>query len=82
MGRNKDSYIRLLKKVCEKYYPNLLLNSVECIETSKFDHSTSSWEPYGYSIFICIKHTLEYNIYDIECFIESILGCELIITEQ
>ena len=82
MGRNKEPYINLIKKISEKYYPNLILNRIECVEISKFDHKTNSWTSNGYSMFISIKHNFEYNIFDIESFIESILGSEIIITEQ
>jgi predicted sugar kinase len=82
MGGNKDSYISLFKRVCKNYYPELVLKEIECVEKNRFDNSTSSWVSDGYSIFIGIEHTLEYNISEIEYFIESILGCEIIITEQ
>lgn len=55
---------------------------IECVETSNFDHKTNSWTPYGYCIFISVKQNIEYNRYDMENFIESIMGSELIITEQ
>lgn len=82
MGRDKDSYINLFKKVCKKYYPELLLKEVECVEKNRFDNSTSSWVSDGYSIFICIEYTLKYNISEIEYFMESILGCEIIISQR
>jgi hypothetical protein len=81
MSKNKESIIKCIKKICEKYYPNLILNEIECGEKSRFDNSTSSWITDDYYIFICVKHTLEYNISDIEYFIESIMGSEVIVTE-
>jgi hypothetical protein len=64
------------------YYPNLILDRIECVETSNFNHKTNSWAPYGYCIFISVKQNIEYNRYDIENFIESIIDSEVIITEQ
>jgi hypothetical protein len=82
LPNNKESYIKYVKKICKKYYPNLILDMIECVETSNFDHKTNSWTPYGYCIFISVKQNIEYNRYDMENFIESIMGSELIITEQ
>jgi len=82
MSKNKESIIKFVKKICKKYYPNLILiNEIECGEKSRFHNSTSSWITDYYYIFICVKHTLEYNISDIEYFIESMMGSEVIITE-
>jgi len=82
MSNNKESYIKYVKKICEKYYPNLILGGIECVETSNFEHETKSWTPYGYCIFISVKQNIEYNRYDMENFIESVIGSEVIITEQ
>lgn len=80
MGRSKDSYIKLFKKVCEKYYPNLIIDRIECVETNKFDHLTNSWSPNGYTMFLSIKNNSVYNIFDIEQFIESVLGVEVVVS--
>jgi hypothetical protein len=81
MLENKESYIKYVKKICKKYYPNLILDNIECVEISKFDHETNSWISNGYSVFITSKQNIEYNRYNMENFIESIMGSEVIITE-
>jgi len=81
MSKNKESYIKYVKKICKMYYPNLILDRIECVEISKFDHKTNSWISNGYSIFITVKQNIEYNRYDMENFIESMMGSEIIITE-
>ena len=80
MGRNKDSYIKLLRKVCEKYYPDLTLDRIECVETNRFDHLSNSWISDGYTMFVSIKRNPIYNIFDIEQFIESVLGVEVVVS--
>jgi hypothetical protein len=80
MGRNQDSYIKLAKKVCKKTYPDLVLSGVDCVERHNLDPLTLSWYPDGYTIFISIKNSFGRNISDIEYFLESILGVEIIIS--
>jgi hypothetical protein len=80
MGRNKDSYINLLKKICKKNYPNLIIDRIECVETNKFDYLTNSWIPDGHTIFISTKNNHGYNIFEVENFIESVLGAEIVIS--
>lgn len=80
MGRDKESYINLFKKVCKKNYPELAVNRIECVETNMFDHLTGSWVSDGYTIFISIKDKSGYNIFEIEDFIECILGVQVVVT--
>ena len=80
MGRNQDSYIKLVKKVCDKRYPDLVLCGIDCVEKHNLDPATLSWYPDGYTIFISIKNSFGHNISGIENFLESILGEEIIIS--
>lgn len=81
MSKNKELYIKYVKKICEKYYPDLIIDRYTIVDTHKFDKITNSWNTDDYAIFILAKQNLEYNRYDMEKFIESIMGSGVIITE-
>ena len=81
MIKNNESHIKYVKKICGKYYPNLILDRIECVEKSNFNKITNSWNQDDYCIFISVKQNIEYNRYGMEKFIESIMGSEVIITE-
>jgi hypothetical protein len=81
MSKNKDFYIKYVKKICEKYYPNLIIERYGIVDTHNFDKTTNSWNQDDYCIFITIKPNLEYNRYEMEKCIKSIMGSEVIITE-
>jgi hypothetical protein len=80
MGRNQDSYIKLVKKVCDKRYPDLVICGIDCVEKYNLDPATLSWYPDGHTIFISIKNSFGHNISSIENFLESISGEEIIIS--
>lgn len=79
MGRDKDSYIKLAKKVCTKKYPDLVICGIDCVEIHNLDPLTLSWYPDGYTMFISIKNNFNYNVFDVEQFVGSVLGVEIVI---
>lgn len=74
----KDKYKRLVEKICKKEFPSMEISRIEVIETNQF--IDGKWEKLGNCIFLSISSNQPYNMWDIENFVESCTGDEVVVS--
>ena len=78
MGDNKKSITKILNKVCKKYFSEVEVKHVECVETFRFAEN-GIWEENGFTIFMGVRLNGGNRDY-MESTLESILGYEVVVT--
>ena len=79
MGDNKKSITKILNKVCKKYFSEVEVKHVECVETFRFAEN-GIWEKNGFTIFLGVKLNGGDRYY-MESTLESIIGYEIVISQ-
>ena len=74
----KDKYKRLIEKICKSGFPSIEISRIEVVETNQF--IDGEWKKFGNCIFLSVKNNQNYNKWDIESFVESMTGDEVIVT--
>ena len=75
MGKSRLE--KVIRKIIKTHYPKLMIKSMNSVQTNSF--SDGKWTPDGYCFFIDVENETEYIVSEIEYFVGTVSGQEIII---
>ena len=68
---------KVVRKIIKSHYPKLIIKSMHSVQTNSY--SDGKWIPDGYCFFIDVENEIEYRVKEIEDFVGTVSGQEIII---